>query len=690
MQISGIEQEIKIASKPQISQQVIQLINDLARLPASQQLLPIDKILFSQHSAIQLNIGNHPLLAKISIPLNTAEQIAALKLQPFNLQLNIKNQQIELILTPSNTNTGNHQTSATAAKIVLVFNQADVTNHKQLLLSQSLLSKNLLSQNKTTSAAQNQIITSNTRPAISNTAITSTAITSTAITSARQTETSNQPQSITLQNYIKDFLKNRSTHQSPVAQNLTQLIRSSENIIKKLQSDINHALAQNQSNNNVQKESLQKTANNLGKENSLRNQQQKNNLTIKSTLRETSNIKSTDKSNSFQPLNQLDILELISIGRKQSKDPLLKNFSGLLNEINNLKNTNDLSSATSALQIKHKVQASGGFYENQLNKNFALLAESKANTAKRTISSLSEQSENKPDQLNSQQKTSEKNLTNKSALQKSLLPTVDLKQSSLKIKSLVDNLISLLTQAKTHPLTVSRLINHVTQQIASHISQNNAQEKLLPLSISQQSNATQVALDELIQSPRLKNFLSNQSLVEQLKQHKISTQDHHQLIENQLRTLKILQQEILKALNKIETNQLLSLNQQTNKNDFVSGQYFLVDLPIFKDNQVESFELLFQSPVGQNKAKKIWTVTIKFDLQPLGPMFAKVSLQGSRISSHIFAQDPQTAKLLGENIQLLQESLFLAGLDIDEIKGQLGKVPEKLIENSEYILDLRV
>jgi len=140
-------------------------------------------------------------------------------------------------------------------------------------------------------------------------------------------------------------------------------------------------------------------------------------------------------------------------------------------------------------------------------------------------------------------------------------------------------------------------------------------------------------------------------------------------------------------ISKIETNQLLSLRSVT-----PLLQQFLFDLPIYHNKQIESFELLFTSKQEgkENNTGKKWTVTIKFDLAPLGPMFARVSLINERISTHFFAKEAETATLLSENLNHLKDSLFLAGLDVDEICGQQGIVPEELLSNDEHSVDVRV
>lgn len=144
--------------------------------------------------------------------------------------------------------------------------------------------------------------------------------------------------------------------------------------------------------------------------------------------------------------------------------------------------------------------------------------------------------------------------------------------------------------------------------------------------------------------------------------------------------------EVRSALNQIETNQLLSLRtEQPNIHQF------LVDLPFSNNKQIDSFELLFEHKTDNStEATKQWKVVVRFDLEPLGPMFAQVELKNNRISTDIFAESQPTAKLINEHLHVLQKSLADAGLEIDKVASSQGKIPERLVRNPEHSVDFRV
>lgn len=145
--------------------------------------------------------------------------------------------------------------------------------------------------------------------------------------------------------------------------------------------------------------------------------------------------------------------------------------------------------------------------------------------------------------------------------------------------------------------------------------------------------------------------------------------------------------EVKNIVSQIETNQLLSL-----KNEQVNLQQFLVDLPLANKGNIDSFELLFEhsNKEHQRKSKKHWKVIVRFDLEPLGPMFAQVELQDERISTHIFAKSQHTAQLIDQHLHILKKSLFAAGVNVDQIKGSQGNIPEKLLEDNDRSIDTHV
>lgn len=142
--------------------------------------------------------------------------------------------------------------------------------------------------------------------------------------------------------------------------------------------------------------------------------------------------------------------------------------------------------------------------------------------------------------------------------------------------------------------------------------------------------------------------------------------------------------EVRNIVSQIESNQLLSL-----KNDVPNLHQFLVDLPFKNNSDIDSFEMLFETSDTDKEGQKIkrWKVVVRFDLEPLGPMFAQIELENERISTQFFAQSEQTSQLINQYLPLLKKSLFTAGVNIDKLEGSQGKIPERLLSDNQQLID---
>lgn len=145
--------------------------------------------------------------------------------------------------------------------------------------------------------------------------------------------------------------------------------------------------------------------------------------------------------------------------------------------------------------------------------------------------------------------------------------------------------------------------------------------------------------------------------------------------------------EVRAMVSQIESNQLHSLRaEQPNL------QQFLVDLPFGNEPDIDSFELLFEHSKDDSNPQKVksWKVVVRFDLEPLGAMFAQIQLINERISTHIFAESQHTAVLIDEHMHVLKKSLSSAGVNIDELKSSQGNIPDKLMKADPNQVDVRV
>ena len=181
-----------------------------------------------------------------------------------------------------------------------------------------------------------------------------------------------------------------------------------------------------------------------------------------------------------------------------------------------------------------------------------------------------------------------------------------------------------------------------------------------------------------------KQLLGQNKELTPLEKHQIETHSKNaaqklNLQQDQLQTLikmvKSLQGSINGSLHQIEQNQLHSL-----KSEQFNLQQFLVDLPIKQNGMIDSFEMRFESHAKNNQStkNKYWKVVVRFDLEPLGPMFAEIKFENQKISTHIFAEKKETANLINQYLPTLKKSLFSAGVDVNKVTGSQGNIPENL------------
>lgn len=104
-----------------------------------------------------------------------------------------------------------------------------------------------------------------------------------------------------------------------------------------------------------------------------------------------------------------------------------------------------------------------------------------------------------------------------------------------------------------------------------------------------------------------------------------------------------------------------------------------LELPIRHGEQTDSFEMRIEQQIsGQSKeASHTWTLTLHFDIEPLGPLHTHLTLHdGKQLSTIFWAEQSQTINLLQDNLPLLRSNLEKAGLKVARIDAYQGKPPQ--------------
>ena len=109
----------------------------------------------------------------------------------------------------------------------------------------------------------------------------------------------------------------------------------------------------------------------------------------------------------------------------------------------------------------------------------------------------------------------------------------------------------------------------------------------------------------------------------------------------------------------------------------------ILDLPVRTPLGIDLFQLSIREEPGRREAaeeqeggeeggRRHWNVTIAFELAGLGPMVARVSLDGDRVSTLFWAERPATVTLVRDHLRALDQGLEAAGLEATHLACREG------------------
>lgn len=135
-----------------------------------------------------------------------------------------------------------------------------------------------------------------------------------------------------------------------------------------------------------------------------------------------------------------------------------------------------------------------------------------------------------------------------------------------------------------------------------------------------------------------------------------------------------LQRQTEGSLARVQLHQLAALP------DGAGGQpVWLLELPIRHDAQIDLFHLRIardgQHRADEPSAAQPWSVNLAFDLPGLGPVQARVSIQGEQVSTRFWAERPGTVQAFNTHFDVLRANLRQAGLGVGEIACHPGPAP---------------
>ena len=132
-------------------------------------------------------------------------------------------------------------------------------------------------------------------------------------------------------------------------------------------------------------------------------------------------------------------------------------------------------------------------------------------------------------------------------------------------------------------------------------------------------------------------------------------------------------------LRQIESS--LTHMQQTQLQNLSESQagrpLWLMELPIKNGQDIDLFELRIsqdETNQAEGEDKKVWNVTLKFDLNGLGKIKAHIKMQNDIISTQFYSEKTEILSLFRENFDFLRSRLSYNGLTVGNIECAKAKL----------------
>ena len=112
-----------------------------------------------------------------------------------------------------------------------------------------------------------------------------------------------------------------------------------------------------------------------------------------------------------------------------------------------------------------------------------------------------------------------------------------------------------------------------------------------------------------------------------------------------------------------------------------------MEIPVRRGEQMDVWSLRIEedsSGPSQTPAKR-WCISLAFELEVLGPVHTRLTLQSGKVSASLWAERERTAALIGQHVDDLRQMLDGAGLSVGDVlcvHGHPPEVPEEPSQSS--------
>ena len=186
---------------------------------------------------------------------------------------------------------------------------------------------------------------------------------------------------------------------------------------------------------------------------------------------------------------------------------------------------------------------------------------------------------------------------------------------------------------------------------------------------------------------QINNTVANKVVAQQPNRAPAEQQASLQNITQRDEAMQTFLRQIESSLTHMQQTQLQNLNESQ-----PGRPLWLMELPIKDGQDIDLFELRIteeDNPQIENEAKKIWNVTLKFDLTGLGKIKAHIKMQNDFVSAQFFSEKTEVLSLFQENFDFLRSRFNLSGLNVGSIECAHAKLSEEIPHANSKRLDER-
>ena len=152
-------------------------------------------------------------------------------------------------------------------------------------------------------------------------------------------------------------------------------------------------------------------------------------------------------------------------------------------------------------------------------------------------------------------------------------------------------------------------------------------------------------------------------------------------------------------IHRLQFNQLHSLLQSNSAAAADTGlqQSWFFELPVVNiQQQIQTFNFRIDKEAGQphqqteeDKKSLHWKLLLSFDLDQLGPIYIQVKLHENKASSILWANQPNTLKLLQAEAAHFKASLESIGLDVSDLRCEQGQPTQTQTKLDRHLVDTK-